>query len=102
MDNKVTSMFALILLFILIIIVIVGLSWNPAPAEIVVKPQTASQLLMEKTKNRVLPPNSSMSPSTRNQLSPNSVTSNTASPWEALDKMREERKERELLANKEN
>ena len=115
MNNKVTAMLALIFLIVLVIIVIVGLSYNPAPAEIVRTHQekSASDLLMEKTKCRSLSPNtnmstptrsqlspvsdaSSMTPPVRTQLSPVSVASSTNSPWEVLEKMREEKKARDL------
>lgn len=98
MDNKVSAMLALIFLIILIIIVVVGLSYNPSPAEIILKPRekTATELLMEKTRCRSLPSGSSMTPTNRNQLSPASVVSSTSSPWEALDKMRDERKGRDI------
>lgn len=98
MDTKVTAMLALIFLIVLIIIVVVGLSYNPAPAEIIMRvpEKSAADLLMEKTRTRSLPNNSSMTPSNRNQLSPASIASSTNSPWEVLDKMREERKGRDV------
>jgi hypothetical protein len=102
MSNKVTAMLAFIFLIVLIIIVVVGLSFNPAPAEIVRQCQekSATDLLLEKTKCRSLSPDSrssesSMTPSVRNQLSPISVASSTNSPWEALEKMRADKKERD-------
>ena len=94
MDNSNSAILALILLIIVVIIVVVALAYNPAPATVEINNQTAKDLLKTKTNCRGLKSQSSMSPPTRVQLSPESVQSMSNEPWRLLDEMRE-RKARE-------
>lgn len=96
MASKGTAIVAFILLIALVIIVVVGLSWNPSPAEVCVTKKcemTAAEILCQREKDK-RQCNSGMTPPVRCQLSPESVASSSNSPWEALDKMRCERQER--------
>lgn len=90
-DNS-SAILALILLVVLVIIVVVSLSYNPAPA-IVVEPvaKTPREILEELNKSKVQV-RSGMSPEGRSQLSPHSEESPVSTAWDALNRMRSQRK----------
>lgn len=95
MNPKSLPLIVFIFLLIIVIIVVVGLGYNPAPCEkkSSCKPKTHTDLLGERLKNKPQVYESAMTPPYRNQISPQSVPS--TGPWGLLNKLREEREERE-------
>lgn len=78
----------IVLLLVIVIVVVVALAYNPAPAVVVTKEQSAKDLLKTKCTDRCKPKPSGMSPSSRTQLSPESVQSMSNEPWKLLDELR--------------
>lgn len=98
MENKSTAIYALIFLIILMICIVVAFWYNPTPVEIVKEhPQKSpAELLAERVKSRSSPSKFNLTPQNRASLSPASDSSFNNDPWNALDRVDNER----LIKNK--